>query len=100
MLKSEKYCITQANIMAHEMIGLNVRVLQSTDKSRMGASGKVIDETKNVFVIESNGAQMILPKAECGFEFDLNGEKVMVDGKKICYRPELRIKALWRNLNG
>ena len=100
MLKSEKYCITRGNLMAHEMIGLWARVSGSTDKGRQGISGKVVDETRNVFMIESDGREIAVPKAECGFEFDLGGEKVVVDGRKIVYRPEQRLKALWRELNG
>jgi len=100
MLKGENYCITQENIMAHEMIGLNVRVAKSSDPKRIGIAGKVVDETRNVFVVEKNGNEMILPKNECEFEFDLAGERVIVDGKMIVYRPEQRLKTLWRSLNG
>ncbi len=78
------------------MIGLNLRVAKSTDRQRIGAQGKVVDETKNVFVVENAGAEMVLPKNECDFEFDIGNELVLVDGKKIVYRPEQRLKALWR----
>ena len=101
MLKSEHYCISRENIAAHELIGLEVRVAQSTDAARKGISGKIVDETKNVFVVEKmDGVEIKLPKAECGFEFSLGNEKVLVDGKKILYRPEQRLKALSRNLHG
>ncbi len=101
MLKSGNYCISRENIMAHEMIGLEVRVAKSTDRGRQGVKGRVVDETKNVFVVENmEGAEMKVPKAECEFEFTLGSEKVLVDGRKILYAPAQRVKALWRGNNG
>ncbi|MEK6958200.1 MAG: ribonuclease P protein component 1 [archaeon] len=99
MLKGENYCITAENIRAHEMIGLNAKVIGSAERSRIGLSGKIVDETRNTFVIESHGVEKIVPKAEAVFEFELGKEKVKVDGKDILYRPEARTKALWRNMN-
>ena len=96
MLKGEKYCITKENIMAHEMIGLEVKIVQSSDASRL-VSGLVVDETKNTFTIESSGKQVIAPKAECTFEFTLGNEQAVVLGSKILYAPEQRVRALWRN---
>jgi len=52
MLETENYCITPQNILAHELIGLDVIVKDSTDESRIGLKGKVVDETKNVLKIE------------------------------------------------
>lgn len=100
MLKGEHYCISRGNIMAHEMIGLSVRVAESTDRARLGITGRVVDETKNVFVIENEGREVKVPKAEAVFEFGFGDEKVFVKGKKILYSPEQRTKALWRSVNG
>ncbi|HZX20649.1 MAG TPA: ribonuclease P protein component 1 [archaeon] len=97
MLKTEHYCITPGNIMAHELIGLDVKVLRSTDQSRKGIMGKVVDETKNVIIIETNGIEKKIPKNESEFEFMIGKEKAVVSGKKILYTPEQRAKVLWRN---
>ncbi len=87
-LENKKYEITKENIMHHEMIGLKVKVKKSTDPKRKGVKGKIIDETKNTFVLEG---KRIIPKKECEFEFDI-GEKVIIKGKEIMKRPEERIK--------
>lgn len=92
MLKGEHYCITRENIISHELIGLDVRVFRSTEKGREGMGGKVVDETKNVLVVERDGGEKRIPKSECKFEFAIGDEKVVVDGKKIAYRPEQRVK--------
>ena len=92
MIKSKCYEITKENILGHELIGLEVKVIQSTDPKRIGAKGIVVDETQNTFVIINNGKEQLFPKKECEFEFDLNGEKVKVKGKEILRRSEDRTK--------
>ncbi len=93
MLESKNYCITKENLVVHEIIGLMTEVVGSTDKGREKMKGKIIDETKNTFTLETFGGEKIVPKAEAVFEFYLGEEKVIVDGKKLAYRPEDRIKA-------
>lgn len=92
MIKSKCYEITKENILGHELIGLEVKVIQSTDPKRIGSKGIVVDETKNTFVIIKNGQEQTFPKKECEFEFNLNDEKVIVKGKEILRRSEDRTK--------
>lgn len=54
--------------------------------------GKIIDETKNTFTIESNGVKKIIPKLGNIFRFVCEGEVVNIIGSKILHRPEDRIK--------
>jgi len=92
MIESKCYKITKENILGHEMIGLELNVIYSTDPKRIGTKGIVVDETQNTFVIVRSGKEEILAKKECEFEFDLNGEKVKVIGKEILRRSEDRTK--------
>jgi len=87
MIKGKHYTITKENLLNHEMIGLKIRVIESSDEKRKGVNGKIIDETKNTFVLEKG----IVPKKECVFEFDLNGEKVIINGKEILKKAENRL---------
>jgi len=91
-LKGKNYCITGDNICSHELIGLGVRVIESTDAERIGLGGKVVDETRNLLVIEKDGKEKMVPKGECVFEFMIGDEKARVEGKKIVARPEQRVK--------
>jgi len=93
MLETKNYCITKENLVMHEIIGLKAEVVGSSDKGREKMKGKIIDETKNTFTLETVGGEKIVPKAEAVFEFYLGDEKVIVEGKKLVYRPEDRIKA-------
>lgn len=94
MLKGKHYCITMDNITAHELIGLRATIIESNVKNMKGLEGKVVDETKNVLVIESKGAKKKVPKAGCVFGFELGNETAWVGGKSILYAPEQRLKAL------
>ena len=87
MIKKSGYEINDNNLINHEMIGLKIKVIESTDPMKTNMTGKIIDETKNTFVLEDG---KVLPKKECIFEFDIN-EKVVIDGKKIIKRPQDRI---------
>jgi ribonuclease P protein subunit POP4 len=77
-------------LMKGELIGLKVRVAQSKDPTLVGVEGKIVDETKHLLVIENKGKEKKLVKAICRFEFPT--QKVRLDGKRIMYRPEDRIK--------
>lgn len=96
MLKGEHYCISAKNLLCHEFIGLNAVVEQSTDESRKGMQGMIIDETKNVFVIRTKRGDKKVPKSEAVFGVMLGDQKVLVDGKKITVRPFDRVKYFWR----
>ncbi len=93
----KKYHITARNVFVHEIIGLKAKVVNSSDKNRIGLQGKIVDETMKTLRIETAKGEKIVPKREVVFELELlNGEKVLVDGKNIEKRPEDRTKELWR----
>ena len=93
MLKGDNYCITMENIAMHEIIGLKAKVLESTDKGRKNMKGKIIDESKNTFTIEAARGNKLVPKSEAVFEFEIGDEKAVIEGKRLVYRPEDRVKA-------
>lgn len=85
--------VTPFNILRHELIGLNVRVVESPCKSYEGVEGEVIDETRNMIYVKSGRHVKAVPKASCKFVFTLKeGIKVEVEGVKLVGRPEDRLK--------
>jgi len=96
MIKGKNYEITAKNILGHELIGLKVRVVKSTDPKREGSEGIIVDETKNTIVAKKGKEKITFPKNECEFEFDLDNEKVVLNGKEMMKRPEERAKE-WKN---
>ena len=75
-----------------ELIGRHVKIKDSKDPSWIGKSGLIIDETKNTFLIEIKNEKKMIAKKTATFEFDSDGKKITIDGSKIEYRPENRIK--------
>lgn len=84
---------TPENLVRHELIGLKVKVIESLNEKNVGISGKVIDETRNMIIIEKNSRKEVkLAKDGNVFVFYLGGQKVRIDGKVLVGRPEDRIK--------
>jgi ribonuclease P protein subunit POP4 len=85
--------ITEKNLVRHELIGLEVEVKKSTNKTQIGIKGRVVDETYNMLVIDTGGKEKKVEKKSCVFVFKLpNGKKVEVEGWVLVGRPEDRIK--------
>ena len=80
------------NLGKDEFIGLHVKILDCTDPNWKGQNGTIVDETKNTFLRETNHGNKKIAKKTAVFEFKYDDEKFIIDGKKIAYRPEDRIK--------
>jgi ribonuclease P protein subunit POP4 len=87
--------VTAQNLGLHELIGLHVAVAESLSLPHKGLRGLVVDETKNTLVLCIGGIEKIVPKKGRIFIFTLpSGEKVKLDGSRICFRPYDRPKKL------
>ena len=75
-----------------EFIGLKVKILECTDPTWNGCNGLIIDETKNTFHIKMDQGVKTIAKKTAIFEFTIDGEKIRINGGKIAFRPEDRIK--------
>lgn len=86
--------ITSNNILCHELIGLEVRLLQYTDPVLIGLSGTIIDETLKTLVIErSDRRRLRVFKANGVFELKIPGDqRVTIIGEDIMGRPWDRLK--------
>lgn len=84
--------ITPENLVRHELIGLPVEVVEGTNPSQLGISGRVIDETRNTFLIETRSGDKRVPKSCNCFLFTLSqGLKVKAEGSVLVSQPENRI---------
>ncbi|AEG18476.1 Ribonuclease P protein component 1 [Methanobacterium paludis] len=92
-----KIMITPQNIFRHELIGLPVKVNESSHEGFIGIHGKVVDETKNTITVDVDGTEKQVPKNVATFHFKLpDGTVVEIDGRIIVARPEDRIKKKFR----
>jgi len=85
--------ITKRNVLQHELIGLEARVINSSDQDLIGTYGTIVDETRGMLVIGHGSKSKIVQKAASIFRITLpSGEEVEVDGAKLVARPEDRVK--------
>ena len=112
--------ISKENLLFSTFIGLKVEISNSSQRSYIGLKGTVVDETKNLIVIElepKGGAvpgeaeepveskelkeqkeqerlkEVKIPKVSSVFRFTLDdGTKMDVDGRDISFRPHERAK--------
>ncbi len=93
-MRDEKvYVRNESNLALHELTGLMVRVINSSDRHQIGISGTVLIETKNtLLVLTSKGAKRTLIKRSSVFEFSVDGRRCLIDGNVIGFRPHERIE--------
>ncbi len=72
-----------------EFIGMQTQITESSNKSLVGMSGKIIDETKFTFTIKTNMGSKMIPKQHNSWKF---ANEQVINGDLIAKRPEDRIK--------
>jgi len=88
-----------ASIVQHEFIGLETKVVKSSNPQVVGIAGRVVDETRNTITILHKGKRRVVIKDTSVFDFVMpDGTVVEIDGKVIVGRSEDRIKKRPRRL--
>ncbi|MBO7409403.1 MAG: ribonuclease P protein subunit [Candidatus Methanomethylophilaceae archaeon] len=80
--------MNRSDFMRSEFIGMDVEVISAG----CPMSGRIVDETKNTFTVESAGTDRMVPKMGNEFRFTYNGQEIIVRGSEILHQPENRIK--------
>ncbi len=83
--------ITAENITSHELIGLAVKIIESSNPQIVGLNGQIIDETKSMFTLNTKNGIKSIPKAKNSWRFTVNGSPVIVNGSNIQKRPFDRV---------
>lgn len=92
MIKTKNYTITRENLPIHELIGLDVSVVTSTDANKKGIMGRIVDETQRTFTIETRMGEKTVPKHESTFAFALGSETIVIEGMELQSNPIERLK--------
>jgi ribonuclease P protein subunit POP4 len=80
------------SLVRHELIGLKMLVETSSNRSQIGLSGQVVDETRNTFLLEMKAKVLRLAKRNTSLIFTLpEGQNVRVYGSILISQPENRI---------
>jgi ribonuclease P protein subunit POP4 len=97
--------ILPSTLIYHELIGLEIQVILSTNPTLTGIRGRVVNETKNMLIVEnSKSRELKIPKADSEFLFRIPAELsekgrrsdkfVKVQGNLLLSQPENRIKKI------
>jgi ribonuclease P protein subunit POP4 len=84
--------ISSQNVLGHELIGLDILVSGASNPDQRGISGTIIDETKNLLVIETMRGVKRIQKMHSPFRLSLPGREIVeIDGSVMILAPERRI---------
>ncbi len=83
--------ITIDNITSHEFIGLHTEVTQSSNPQVIGLNGRIVDETKSMFKINTEKGIKSIAKSKNSWKFSIENKNIVIDGSKIVKRPFDRI---------
>ena len=86
------YSMNDKTLERDELIGLQVKIKDCKDPTWNGKSGIIIDETKNTFLLEIEDKKKKIAKNIASFELKYKGKDITINGSKIGFRPEDRIK--------
>jgi len=80
------------SLARHELIGLEVQVVTSSDPGQIGLRAQVVDETRNTFLLETRSRVLRIAKKNTSLIFTLlDGQNVRVYGSILISKPENRI---------
>ena len=79
-------------ILKEEIIGHTMQVVEADNEALIGLEGEIVDETKNTFKIQTKDGKKTVLKSQIKFTITRKNQTIKIDGKKICFRSEERIK--------
>ncbi|MFH0972313.1 MAG: ribonuclease P protein subunit [Candidatus Micrarchaeota archaeon] len=79
-----------------ELIGEEVKVLRGSSKHLQRLEGRIIDESRNTFLLDTPLGRKRIAKATCTFFFP--SRKIEIEGEMLVARPEDRTKKLGKDL--
>ena len=84
--------ISPRNILRHELIGLDVSVVEASNPLHRGISGLIVDETRNTLLIRTPAGNRRIQKQYSRFRITLpDRTRVIIDGSALVSAPERRI---------
>lgn len=82
-----------SNIIQSEFIGTKTEIVESPHSDYLGISGRIMDETRNTFLISSGEEKKRIIKESSVFHFQFSDGKIVeIDGQLLVGRPEDRLK--------
>ena len=75
--------ITVETISRHEFIGLETKIINSSNPQVIGLNGTIINETKSMFTLNTEKGMKMIPKLTNDWGFSIKGTNLIVKGTSI-----------------
>ena len=82
------------NIPILEIIGLTCTVDNSTNKELVGITGKIINESKNMLILDTKFGEKLIPKKICKFKISNHNDTTTISGTKLHNRSHERLEVI------
>ncbi|MEK6852512.1 MAG: ribonuclease P protein subunit [Nanoarchaeota archaeon] len=79
-------------LLSKEFIGEIAEVIEAKNKSLVGIKGKIVDETRNLFVIDTSKGERKILKNQVTLKVKHKGKVYAIDGKLLVGRGYERLK--------
>ena len=83
--------ISPENLTSHEFVGLDTKIIKSSNPQIIGLNGRIIDETKSMFRINTEKGTKFIAKNHNSWKFTIQNKEITINGSKIEKRPFDRI---------
>ena len=83
--------ISPENLTSHEFVGLDTKIIKSSNPQIIGLNGRIIEETKSMFRINTRKGTKFIDKDNNLWKFTIQNKEISIDGYKIQKRPYDRI---------
>ena len=76
----------------YDLIGQEITIMESKNKEIIGIKGRVIMETKNMIILDTDNGKKNIPKDIC--QFSNSKGRLETDSTKLSKRPHERMEML------
>ena len=73
-----------------DLINPNVKIISSLDSTLLGKEGKVLNETKNMLLLDVNNSLISVPKNIISLKLNVDDVDYVVQGSKLLHSPSNR----------
>lgn len=84
--------MSEYEIYGSNYIGNKATVSRTSNPLNKDIQGKIVDETKNMFTLQTGSREVKIPKRGTQFVIVLKGKEVLVSGDDIQYTVQDRMK--------
>ena len=79
-------------MLKQELIGSEIRIIHSSNPDLVNLKGRIIDETKNMIVLETEKGIKKIIKNQIKMEIKTQTKTIEIEGKDLVEKPEERNK--------